>query len=441
MTTDPTLGQHADARPAAPRMVRTSVIVGTTLEYYDFYLYGIAAALVFNTQFFVSEDPLIATIGAFATYAVGFVARPLGAVVFGQLGDTIGRRRALVLTLIVIGLSTGVVGLLPTYASIGVWAPIALVVLRFVQGVSFGGEWAGAVTLAVEHAPQGREGHYSSLPQIGSPIGNVLGSMAFLAVGLLPMESFDAWGWRIPFLAAFPLMLVTLWLRSQVEESPTFKKLEAQGSTQKVPALRVFRESLDGILAGAALSFVTIGGFFLVTTFSISYGTGTVGLSANTMLIATLLASLGQVTTVIVSGLLVDKGIPAFRIALTGLVLMMVVAVPAIYLLSSGSALLAILAIFVLVQPIAMTHGMLGMLLPGLFDAELRYSGVAISYNLSGMVGGFMPMLATYLLLRFDSEAWPIAALLMVIATISLVGGVWVRVLLRRRESRRRRLP
>lgn len=441
MTTDPTLGQHADARPVAPRMVRTSVIVGTTLEYYDFYLYGIAAALVFNTQFFVSEDPLIATIGAFATYAVGFVARPLGAVVFGQLGDTIGRRRALVLTLIVIGLSTGLVGLLPTYASIGVWAPIALVVLRFIQGVSFGGEWAGAVTLAVEHAPQGREGHYSSLPQIGSPIGNVLGSTAFLAVGLLPPESFDAWGWRLPFLAAFPLMLVTLWLRSQVEESPTFKKLEAQGTTQKVPALRVFQESLDGILAGAALSFVTIGGFFLVTTFSISYGTGTVGLSANTMLIATLLASLGQVTTVIVSGLLVDKGIPAVRIALTGLVLMMVVAVPAIYLLSSGSALLAILAIFLLVQPIAMTHGMLGMLLPGLFDPELRYSGVAISYNLSGMVGGFMPMLATYLLLRFDSEAWPIAALLMVIATISLVGGVWVRVLRRRRESRRRRLP
>ncbi|MFB7572388.1 MULTISPECIES: MFS transporter [unclassified Streptomyces] len=406
-----------------PRMVRTAVVVGTVLEHYDFFLYGTAAALVFNHQFFVSDSPVVASLAAFATFAVGFAARPVGAVLFGHLGDTLGRRRTLIMTLLLIGTATGLIGAIPNYGTIGVWAPILLVTLRLIQGLSFGGEWAGAVTLASEHAPQGREGRYASLPQLGSPIGNILSSGAFLAISHLPGEASASWGWRIPFLAAFPLLFVALWVRNLVDESPAFKTIEKSHDVRRIPALTVLRSAPGAMLAAAAIAFISIGGFFLVTTFAISYGTQTVGLSSGTMLIASMSAGALQIVTVVLTGRLADRARPP-RIALVGCLLTIILAFPAVLALSSGVPVLAVLGVAVIVQPIAMTYAVTGVILPSLFSADVRYSGVALGYNIAGLVGGFVPMVATALAPGSGSQAWPIAALLIVIAAIS-AGGVW----------------
>lgn len=406
-----------------PQMVRTAVVVGTALEHYDFFIYGTAAALVFNQQYFASEDPLVASLAAFATFAVGFLARPLGAVFFGHLGDTIGRRNTLIITLVVIGISTGLIGLVPNFAAIGVWAPIALVVLRFMQGLSFGGEWAGAVTLATEHAPPKKKGLYASLPQLGSPIGNITSSGAFLLLAFMPAESFDSWGWRIPFLLAFPLLGIALWVRTLVDESPEFKKVAAKDQVQKIPALAVLKAAPGRMMAAAALAFVTIGGFFLVTTFAISYGTGTVGLSSNTMLIATLSAALLQIVTVLITGYYSDSVNP-IKLAVWGCSISLVVAFPGFYLLSQAIPWLAVVAVIMMVQPLAVAYAVTGVILPRLFPADIRYSGVALGFNIAGMVGGFVPMIATWLLIAFDSSWVPIGAFLFLISAISLMGAV-----------------
>lgn len=296
-------------------MVRTAVIVGTALEHYDYFLYGTAAALVFNVQFFVTDNPLVGTLAAFATFAAGFAARPFGAIIFGHLGDTVGRRNTLIMTLLLIGISTGLIGLIPNYDTIGVWAPIMLVTLRILQGISFGGEWAGAVTLAAEHAPKGKEGAYACLPMLGSPVGNIVSTGAFLLLGFLPPEVFDSWGWRIPFLAAFPLLAVALWVRRQVDETPDFEAAAASDEIKKIPALEIFRNSPGQMFTGSAVAFVGIGGFFVVTTFAMTYGTETLGLDRSVMLTAVLSAAVLQIFTVIYTGRLADRIEPE-RIAL-----------------------------------------------------------------------------------------------------------------------------
>ncbi|WP_293695028.1 MFS transporter [uncultured Agrococcus sp.] len=406
-----------------PQMVRTAVVVGTALEHYDFFIYGTAAALVFNQQYFASEDPLVSSLAAFATFAVGFIARPLGAVFFGHLGDTIGRRNTLIITLVVIGISTGLIGIVPTFAAIGIWAPIALVVLRFLQGLSFGGEWAGAVTLATEHAPPGKKGLYASLPQLGSPIGNITSSGAFLLLAFMPAETFDAWGWRIPFLLAFPLLGVALWVRTLVDESPEFKKVAAKDQVKKVPALEVLKHSPGRMMTAAALALVTIGGFFLVTTFAISYGTNTVGLPSNVMLTATMSAAILQIVTVLVTGYFSDSVNPV-KLAVWGCIISLVVSFPGFYMLSTGIEWLAVFAVILMVQPMAVTYAVTGVILPRLFTADIRYSGVALGFNIAGMIGGFVPMIATSLLIAFDSSWLPIGGFLFLISAISLAGAL-----------------
>ena len=319
---------------AEARRIAFAAFVGTALEWYDYFLYGTAASIVFNRLYFTTGDPLVATLAAFASFAVGFVARPVGAVVFGHVGDRFGRRRSLIITVAMIGVVTGMIGLLPDFATIGVAAPVLLTLLRVLQGVAVGGEWGGAVTLAVEHAPPERRGRYAALPQVGSPIGTLLSSGAFTLVSLMPPAAFDAWGWRLPFLAAIPLLFVALYLRRRVEESPLFTELLAQHERASLPVVEVFRKSAGRVLVGLCASLLGVGGFYLLTTFVISYGTETLGLPRSLMLGATLVAAALEIAILLAFGRLAERLGPG-AVCVVGSIALAVAAFPVFWLVDT----------------------------------------------------------------------------------------------------------
>jgi MFS family permease len=419
-------------RSAAPGAVVTgrdagrvafAAFVGTALEWYDYFLFGTAAALVFNRLFFTSLDPTAATLAAFATFGVGFAARPVGAVVFGWLGDRIGRRPALLITVVAIGLATALIGVLPTHASIGLAAPALLVLLRLLQGVAVGGEWGGAVTLAVEHAPPGKRGRYAALPQIGSPVGTLLSSGAFALVLLLPDESFDSWGWRLPFLAAFPMLVVAVYIRRRVEESPLFDEMLRQNDRAKVPALEVFRKAWLPLLVAMASALLGIGGFYLLTTFMISYGADTLGLSRGLMVNATLAAAVAEILVIVAMGRLAERLGPG-RVTMWGGVASALCAFPLFWLVETKNPVAVVFAVTAGIAVVSVAYAVCGALLTELFPARLRYSGVALAYNLAGALTGFLPAIATALLDAGDGSPWPVALLLVGLSLISAVGGL-----------------
>ena len=422
MTTHPPV--TATTTEAEARKVAFAAFVGTALEWYDYFLYGTAAALVFNRLFFVTGNALVSTLASFASFAVGFLARPLGAVVFGHLGDRIGRRKTLIATVVAIACATGLIGILPTYMSIGVAAPILITVLRLAQGVAVGGEWGGAVTLAVEHAPAERRGRYAALPQIGSPIGTLLSSGAMLAVGLLSQSSFDSWGWRLPFLAAFPLLYVALYLRRRVEESPLFEQLLAEDELSSSPVKDVLRRAFPQLLVGAGTSFLGIGGFYLATTFMISYATGTLGISKSVMLVATVVAAVVEIGVLIWGGRMAEK-FNASTVTVAGGLLAAILAFPVFWLVGTKSTLVVILGVTVAVAALSVTYAVSGALLTELFPPSLRYSGVSLSAQLAGMVSGLVPLVATAAFAASNQQVWAPAVLLIVIALIT-TGAGWI---------------
>ncbi|GAA1348999.1 MFS transporter [Arthrobacter koreensis] len=396
--------------------------VGTALEWYDYYLFGTAAALVFNRLYFTTMDPTAALLASFATFGVGFAARPIGAILFGYIGDKFGRRPALLATIVMIGIATGLIGLLPDFGSIGLAAPILLAVLRLVQGLAVGGEWGGAVTMAIEHAPVEKRGRFAALVQVGSPVGTLLSSAAFSLVLLFPSETFDAWGWRIPFLMAFPLLLIALWIRIKVEESPIFKDLLAQEETSKVPALDVFRNAGGRLAVAVMAALLGVGGFYMITTFIVSYGSNTLGVDRQVMVNATLIAAVAQIFVTIAMGRLSEKIGPG-KVTMWGGILTAVAAFPIFAMVDTKSTVMIMLAITIGIVLIAVAYAVNGALLTELFPPKLRYSGVALGYNIAGATSGFMPLLATAMLGFSGNQSWGGALILAIIALITAVGG------------------
>ncbi|MFJ1747724.1 MFS transporter [Streptomyces sp. NPDC088116] len=407
------------------RRLLTAAFTGTALEWYDYFLYGTAAALVFNKLFFPGLDPTVGTIASFSTFAVGFVARPIGAALFGHIGDRYGRKAALIITVVLMGVTTGCIGLLPSYDTIGVWAPVLLATLRFMQGISVGGEWSGAMLLTLEHTPKEKHGSYSSIPQLGSPVGTLLSSGAFALVGLLPDDAFYSWGWRVPFLAAFGLLVFALYLRLRIEESPVFRAMLADAERDgppPAPLIEAFRRSWGRMVVAVAAALLGIGGFFLLSTFIISYGTEQLGIDKSVMLNATVIGSVVEIAVLFVAGRVADR-IGAWKVCAAGGVISMLVAFPVFRLVDTGQTGLVILGVALGIGAVSIPYAPIGAVITGMFPETFRYSAVAVSYNLAGVAAGFLPLIATWLVDTADGASWSVALLLVLLAAITVAGS------------------
>ena len=392
--------------------VALGALIGTAMEWYDFFLFSAAAAIVFNVQYFNTENATAAALSSFATFGVGLAARPIGGLIFGHLGDRIGRRKILMITIVGIGVVTGLIGLLPTYEAIGIAAPILLVLLRIGQGLFVGGEWAGAMTIVVENAPLEKRAVYAAIPQIGSPIGTILSSGAFFVLALwLSQENFDAWGWRIPFVAAIPLLLVAVWIRSKLEESPVFEELLEQGETDQSPVSSTLRGYWKHIIVGMAAGFLGIGGFYLVTAFVVWYGVTHLDYSREIMLLGGMVAAAVEIPVLILAGRAGAK-FGASKVILWGGIGSALLAWPSFLMIESGNGFLIVLGMTVAVAALSVSYAASGTVLTGLFPAKYRYTGVGMAQNTAGMLSGFIPMIATALVASAANHWWPAAAVL-----------------------------
>lgn len=427
-----------DPDPRELRRVAVSSLLGTAMEWYDYFLYGLFAALIFNKLFFPEFSDSSGTIAALLTFAIGFVARPVGGLLFGHLGDRIGRKRTLIITIVTIGTATGLIGLLPTYNQIGIAAPILLATLRFIQGLSLGGEWGGAILMVVEHAPPTRRAIYGAMPQLGSPIGTVLSSGIIALVTLLPQEQLMTWGWRIPFLISFLMLAIALYLRLRVEESPVFQQLRAERDENdqrvRVPVLAVLSKAFPQVLLVIITSLFASGGFFLMTTYAVNYGTKVLKMNTSLVLLATMAGAVLEGIAIVISGRLGDRFTPA-KVVTGGGLLALVMTLPVALLLGSGHPPLAAVGIALGIGVLGAPYGPLGTLLSQLFDDRYRYSGVAVSYNVAGLIGGFVPSLALALQGRVGGTVWVIGLLLAAIVALTAIGGAISGIVVGQRNS------
>ncbi|QEU75981.1 MFS transporter [Streptomyces nitrosporeus] len=370
------------------RRVATASFIGTAIEFYDYYIYGTAAALVLNEAFFPGLSKTAGTLATLSTFAVGFAARPLGAAIFGHYGDRIGRKAVLVVSLLMMGLSTGAIGLLPGYETIGVAAPVLLVLLRLIQGLGLGGEWGGAALLAVEHAPAKKRGLYAAAAQMGSPVGYFAATVTFLLMsGLLGDEAFEGWGWRIPFLLSFVLVAVGLFIRLKVAESPAFVKAAEKSEAAKTPLMEAFRRHPKEMLLGAGMITVVYVMFYTAATYCMTYTTDTLEIPKNDMLALTLVA----VLVLGVSTFAVAKWsdvIGRRKLIIGGAAFGVVWGAVIFPLLDTGNYALIAVALSGALLCMGIIYGPAGAYMPELFSTRVRYSGAGFSYNLGGVLGG-----------------------------------------------------
>ncbi|MGF0313336.1 MFS transporter [Rhodococcus sp. IEGM1428] len=409
------------------RRVLAASFIGTTIEWYDFFIYGTAAALVLGPQFFPSASPLAGTLAAFATFSVGFLARPLGGIIMGHFGDRIGRKAMLVTSLMIMGVATVLVGVLPNYASIGLAAPILLVVLRLAQGIGVGGEWGGAVLMAVEYAPPARRSLYGSVPQMGVPAGIILSTIAYLAVGRFLTESaFESWGWRIPFLLSGVLIVVGLLIRLSIAESPEFTDVKRRGDVRRNPLKDVLTGHWRALVIGAAISVASTALGYLVLVYMLSYGTTQLDLPRELMLEMILTGAAVWLVGIPLFAVLADR-IGRRPVFLGGAALAALWAVPFFVLVDSRSVPSMIAAFAVATAAVAAMAGPQAAVIADLFPPSLRYSGASIAYQAGSIVGGGVAPIVAAALLATTGTSMSIAVYMILAAAISLIAGGWIR--------------
>jgi metabolite-proton symporter len=381
-------------------------LIGTTIEFFDFYIYGTAAVLVFPALFFPAADPATATLQSLATFALAFFARPVGSAVFGHFGDRVGRKATLVAALLTMGLSTVAIGLLPTYAAIGVAAPALLALCRFGQGFGLGGEWGGAVLLATENAPPGKRAWYGMFPQLGAPLGFVLSTGIFVILTeVLSDAEFLAWGWRVPFLASTVLVFVGLWVRLRLTETPAFERAVANDERVRVPMLAVLRSHPRTLVLATLASVTTFVVFYLMTVFTLSWGTSSLGFTRQEFLLLQIVGVLFFAATIPLSAAIADRhGRQPVLIAATLAIIVFGLAFAPLF--SSGGALSAVVFLSMGLALMGLTYGPLGTALAELFPTAVRYTGASLTFNLAGILGGSLaPYIATSLAARFGIAA------------------------------------
>ena len=421
------LGGQRGGETRSIKSVVAASFIGTTIEWYDFFLYGTAAALVFDKLFFPEAAPLVGTLLAFSTYAVGFAARPLGGIVFGHFGDRIGRKSMLVLSLLIMGTATILIGCLPTFGAIGVAAPILLVVLRFLQGIGVGGEWGGAVLMSTEHAPKGRRGFFGAWPQMGVPAGLLLSTVVFKIVeGSMSESAFNSWGWRVPFLASAILVVVGLVIRLKLMESPAFQRIKDTKTEAKAPIVDVVRKYPRDVLTAMGMRVAENGAFYVLTVFTLAYGEDELGLDKDTMLNGVIVAAAIGLITVPLWGGMSDR-VGRKPLYLAGAVITTLWAFPLFGLMNTASPFLIAVAIVIGVNlGHDLMYGPQAAYFAELFGTRVRYSGASLGYQLASVfAGGFAPLIATALL---AAGGWELVALYVVgMGLISVVATALAR--------------
>jgi metabolite-proton symporter len=404
------------------RKVAIASFIGTAIEWYDFFLYGTATALVFGRLFFPNYDPWTGVLYSYGTYAVGFIARPIGGIVCGHFGDRIGRKSVLIFTLLLMGVATALIGVLPTYNQIGVWAPALLIVLRMAQGFAVGGEWGGAVLMAVEHSPKGRRGFYGSWPQVGVPVGLLLSTGVFALISKLPEDKFFSWGWRVAFLLSILLVGVGLYVRLAITEPPEFAKIKRTRSESKAPILDAVRQHPGNVVLAMGARIAENGAFYIYTVFILNYATiPQIGFSKPSVLNAIALAAAVQIIAIPTYGRLSDK-LGRRPVYLFGAIFTGLFAFPFFWLVETSIVSMMTLAVVLaLVGGHAAMYGPQASFFSELFGTRVRYSGASLGYQLASVIaGGFSPLIAAALLKR-TGASWPIAVVVVGMAAVTTI--------------------
>jgi MHS family shikimate/dehydroshikimate transporter-like MFS transporter len=409
------------------RKVVISALVGATVEWYDFFLYGVVAGIVFNKLYFPGSDPVVSTLLAYTTFAVGFITRPLGGVIFGHFGDKIGRRSMLVMTLMIMGVATFLIGLLPTYAQIGVSAPLLLLLLRVLQGIGLGGEWGGAVLMAYEYAPKGRRGFYASLPQVGLAIGLCLsaGVVALLS-STLTDEQFLSWGWRIAFLLSGVMVLVGMYIRLSVQETPEFAALKARNAELRIPFMDMIRRYPGNVLKGMGARYIDGVFFNIFAVFTIGYLANTIKITRTEALLGVMAAAVCMCFTIPFFGALSDR-IGRTKVYAWGAVITALTSIPAFWMMThaEGNVMLIWLSIVIPLGIVySSVYGPEAALFCDLFDANVRYTGISFVYQFSGIfASGITPLIATALIKSGGGEPWQLCAYILFAGAVSAVSA------------------